>query len=95
MNDQLNIEGLKKLYRSNKTARAFLDNCAQRTNNLSQYYENRDRTSHGVTLSRSSGRCRTLAVVHLSLDAKAGDLGLCGALAWSASAGLPLVSRRT
>lgn len=36
MNDQPNIEELKKLYRSHPTARTFLDHCAQRTNNQSE-----------------------------------------------------------
>ncbi len=36
MSDELNIEGLKELYGSNKSARAFLDHCAKRTNNQTE-----------------------------------------------------------
>jgi hypothetical protein len=36
MSDELNIEGLKQLYRSNKSARAFLDHCAKRNRNQAE-----------------------------------------------------------
>ena len=36
MSEELNIEGLEKLYSSNKKARGFLDHCAKRTNNQTE-----------------------------------------------------------